>query len=202
MNKIEVAGRVSKPKFSHETFGERMFEFCIYPKRWSGVEDELICLVPETLAREVKENEKTKLYGEIRSRIDAAGRLVIYVFVTGVSEYEQDMNVANLTGFICKCPVYHETPLGRNITDVMIASNRERNRRNDYIPCIFWGRNSFRTCDLKLGTEMEVFGRLQSRLYLKKYEDGTEETRQTHELSANSFCIVKRESEEKEDESC
>lgn len=202
MNKIEVAGRLSKPKFSHETFGEKMFEFYIYPKRWSGVEDELLCVVPETLVNEVEENKKLKLYGEIRSRMDGTGRLIIYVFVAGVSEYEHDMNIVNLNGFICKYPVYHETPLGRNITDIMIASNRERSRRRDYIPCIFWGRNSFRTCDLKPGTEMEVFGRLQSRLYLKKYEDGTEETRQTHELSVNSFILKNEESEEKENELC
>ena len=45
----------------------------------------------------------------------------------------------------------------------------------DYIPCIAWGRNA-RFCEnVAVGTEVRIVGRVQSREYEKKHEDGTVE---------------------------
>ena len=47
-------------------------------------------------------------------------------------------NVIQLSGVLCKPPVLRRTPLGREISDIILAVNR-RYGRADYLPCIAWG---------------------------------------------------------------
>ena len=77
---------------------------------------------------------------------------------------------------MCKPPIKRTSPLGRDICDLMIAVNRMYNK-SDYIPCIAWGRNANYADNLKVGTKVYLEGRIQSREYKKKFEDGTSEIR-------------------------
>ena len=127
-------------------------------------------------------------------------RLVLTVFakeVTFAKEDEEEFkpskenssNEVVLDGFICKKPVYRKTPFGREIADVLLAVNRAYNK-SDYIPCIAWGRNA-RFCEnMPVGTEVRVVGRVQSRQYEKKYEDGTSEIRIAYEVSVASLEVI------------
>ena len=102
---------------------------------------------------------------------------------------ENSSNEVVLDGFICKKPVYRKTPFGREIADVLLAVNRAYNK-SDYIPCIAWGRNA-RFCEnMPVGTEVRVVGRVQSRQYEKKYEDGTSEIRIAYEVSVASLEVI------------
>ena len=65
---------------------------------------------------------------------------------------------------------------------MLIAINRGYGK-SDYVPCILWGRNARFAETLEVGTHLEVWGRIQSREYLKRYEDGTEEIRTAYEIS-------------------
>ena len=76
------------------------------------------------------------------------------------------MNEIFLQGFLCKAPVYRKTPLGREIADILLAVNREYGR-TDYIPCIVWGRNARYVSRFKVGDQVQVTGRIQSREYEK-----------------------------------
>ena len=88
-----------------------------------------------------------------------------------------------------------QTPFGREIADLLLAVNRAYNK-SDYIPCIAWGRNA-RFCEnIEVGTEVKVVGRVQSRTYEKKYEDGTSETKVAYEVSISSLEIVKQDDDE------
>jgi hypothetical protein len=81
-------------------------------------------------------------------------------------ECAKDKNEIILDGFTCKPPVYRKTPLGREITDLLVAVNRYK--KAYYIPCIAWGRNArFFSCT-EVGTELNITGRIQSRTYQKK----------------------------------
>ena len=131
---------------------------------------------------------------------DDKSHLEVTVFVKEVLLYEKDENNVELDGFICKEPVYRETPFGRQITDLIVASNRERNFKSDYIPCIAWGRNAIRASEFNVGTRVKVLGRLQSREYKKKIDDGTYEVRTAYELSAYMIDVVE-ESEETDESS-
>ena len=93
-------------------------------------------------------------------------------------------NEAVLTGTVCKPPVYRQTPLGRQITDLCLAVPRLY-RRTDYIPCILWGRTALAAAEYPTGTELTLTGRLQSRTYLKNLGE-TSETRTAYELSVSA----------------
>lgn len=91
-------------------------------------------------------------------------------------------NYIYLEGFLCKIPIRRTSPLGRDICDMMVAVNRMYNK-SDYIPCIAWGRNAGYGEQLAVGTRLLLEGRLQSREYKKKLEDGIVETRKAFEVS-------------------
>ena len=203
MNKIILSGKVTdEPTFSHEVHGEKFYRFRLLSSRQSGNCDVLMCTVPEIIKNGISEGNKVKVLGEIRTRNvheDDKNHLEITVFVKEVLLYEEDENNVELDGFICKEPVYRETPFGRQITDLIVASNRERNYKSDYIPCIAWGRNAIRTSEFNVGTRVKVSGRLQSREYNKKIDDGKYEERTAYELSAYMIDVI--EEREETDES-
>lgn len=67
---------------------------------------------------------------------------MITVFVKNIYRAEEidtlkNTNELKIEGFICKPPVYRVTPLGREITDILVAVNRAFGK-SDYIPCIVW----------------------------------------------------------------
>lgn len=198
MNKIELAGTVvSSVELSHTFLGENFYSFDIESERTSGNTDKLPCIVPQMLVGDIKEGAKISLNGEIRSRnerdeIGTHCRLA--VFVTEVSDYcGYDENSVELEGFICKEPKYRKTPSEREICDLLIASNRERSNKSDYIPCITWGRNAVRTSLMKVSNKVKVIGRFQSREYTKRYEE-FEEIKTALEVSVNIISEVLDES--------
>ena len=157
-----------------------------------------MCTVPEIIKNGINEGNMVKVLGEIRTRNvheDDKSHLEVTVFVKEVLLYEKDENNVELDGFICKEPVYRETPFGRQITDLIVASNRERNYKSDYIPCIAWGRNAIRSSEFDVGTRVKVSGRLQSREYNKKIDDETYEARTAYELSAAMVDLVEEREE-------
>ena len=106
-------------------------------------------------------------------------------------------NEVVLDGYLCKKPIYRKTPFGREISDILLAVNRAYNK-SDYIPCIAWGRTA-RFCEnLEVGTELRVTGRVQSREYEKKYEDGTVEKRIAYEVSVSNLEIHNKENNDGE----
>lgn len=66
-------------------------------------------------------------------------------------------------------------------------------RKSDYIPCVVWGRNARFVGQLEVGTHIEINGRIQSRGYIKKYEDGTEEQRTAYEVSVSKINVLEEE---------
>ena len=132
--------------------------------------------------------------------------MILTVFAKDVVEVEEpeqeeenemvkkDMvtNEVVLVGYICKKPIYRQTPFGREIADILLAVNRAYNK-SDYIPCIAWGRNA-RFCEnMEVGTEVKVVGRVQSRTYEKKFEDGRTEQRVAYEVSIGSLEVINKD---------
>lgn len=198
MNKIKLSGTiVSEPVFTHEIYGERFYEFQVQSERQSGTIDTLNVMASETLLRANGDN--VKIIGEVRTfniHEEDRNRLHIYVFARDVIDYEEheenEENYVELDGFICKPPAYRQTPLGREIADVLIACNRPYGK-SDYIPTIAWGRNARRVGNMEVGTHIRVEGRMQSREYLKQYGDDTCVDKVAYELSASRIEEVREE---------
>ena len=130
-------------------------------------------------------------------------------FTKDIIDFKEDEDEENkpvtsnevvLNGYICKKPIYRQTPFGREIADILLAVNRAYNK-SDYIPCIAWGRNARFCQNLEIGTEIKVIGRVQSRTYEKKFEDGTSETRIAYEVSIGSMEIINKDDSEINSES-
>ena len=211
-NHLVLVGKVtSDKKFSHEIYGEKFYIFDLEVPRLSGNAD----IIPITISERLLEKEdleidkKIIVEGQFRSYNsyqNERNKLVLTVFAKDVKFIEnQDeeiqaskdfvSNEVTLNGYICKKPIYRQTPFGREIADLLLAVNRAYNK-SDYIPCIAWSRNA-RFCEnIEVGTEVKVVGRVQSRTYEKKYEDGTSETKVAYEVSISSLEIVKQDDDE------
>ena len=190
-NIAELCGIVmSELEFSHKTYGEVFYTFVLGVQRRSGYVDELNVMVSERLIYDnpPRRNQFLEIKGQIRTYNEMAGgknKLNVVVFAREIylcEDFGYYENYIYLEGYLCKIPIRRTSPLGRDICDMMVAVNRMYNK-SDYIPCIAWGRNAGYGEQLAVGTRLLLEGRLQSREYKKKLEDGIVETRKAFEVS-------------------
>ena len=216
-NYLTLVGKVTGEKrFSHEIYGERFYVFNLSIPRLSGNADIIPITVSERLIKEetLTEGRNLLVKGQFRSYNsyeNEKNRLILTVFAKDIVEVEEKeeneenemvkkdiiTNEVVLVGYICKKPIYRQTPFGREISDILLAVNRAYNK-SDYIPCIAWGRNARFCQNLEVGTQVKVVGRVQSRTYEKKHEDGTVETRVAYEVSIGSLDVIEEKDNEKE----
>lgn len=202
-NVVNLGGKIaSNPVFSHELYDEKFYKLDVETKRLSDSSDILPIIVSERLIdiEELKIGEIVNIVGQFRSynqQTESKSKLILSIFAKEIEKTQEDiltLNDANLIGYICKTPIYRKTPLGREIADVLIAVNRSY-KKSDYIPCILWGRNA-RFCEtLEVGTMVKINGRIQSRKYEKKLENGASEEKIAYEVSVSKFSVDKLEEE-------
>ena len=211
-NHLVLVGKVASDKnYSHEIYGEKFYVINLEVMRLSTTVD----IIPITISERLITNinlvigKKISIEGQFRSYNNyenEKNRLILTVFAKEITELEEKedqkdeiTNEVTLIGYICKKPIYRQTPFGREIADVLLAVNRAYNK-SDYIPCIAWGRNARFCQNMEVGTEVKLVGRVQSRTYEKKYEDGTSETRVAYEVSVASMEIANKEEQEPNEE--
>lgn len=197
-NKVFLKGVIdSEPVFSHESFGEGFYEVMIRVNRLSENFDNIPVIVSEKLLGLFVLGKTISISGQFRSYnklTDGKSRLILNVFVRNIIELDDSMNpnVVELSGFVCKEPVFRTTPFGREICDVLIAVNRAYNK-SDYLPCIVWGRNARFVKDINVGQKVQIVGRIQSREYQKRLADDSVEKRIAYEISVNKISIPSEE---------
>lgn len=144
--------------------------------RLSNSSDQIPMLVSERLmnVQESMEGKQIAVQGQFRSYNKHTGgksRLLLSVFVREWApadpEDPRNPNSIFLDGFICKKPMYRTTPLGREITDLLIAVNRPYNK-SDYIPAIAWGRNAKFAETLQIGQNIKIYGEFRAGRIRKK----------------------------------
>ena len=220
-NHLVLVGKItSEKRFSHEIYGESFYIFDLEVPRLSGASDIIPVTISERLVstQELTIGRKVIVEGQFRSYNsyeNERNKLVLTVFVKEL-QFIQDMqtkteeeekqelkegisNEVTLIGFICKTPIYRQTPFGREISDILLAVNRAYNK-SDYIPAIAWGRNARFCKNIEVGTKVKIVGRVQSRQYEKKHEDGTAETKVAYEVSIASLELINEDEEEKSKE--
>lgn len=213
-NYLTLVGKVTgEKKFSHEIYGERFYTFNLSIPRLSGNADIIPITISERLLGDdtLVEGKKLLIKGQFRSYNsyeNERNRLILTVFAKDLQEIEEDSeetendivrkdiitNEVVLIGYICKKPIYRQTPFGREISDLLLAVNRAYNK-SDYIPCIAWGRNARFCQNLEVGSQVKIVGRVQSRTYEKKHEDGTVENRIAYEVSVGSLEVMEEKEE-------
>ena len=199
-NQVTIMGKVATEfSFSHEVFGEGFYMIEVEVKRLSNSEDRIPLMISERLIDVTQDytGEYIMVHGQFRSynrHEEQKNRLVLSVFVREISfmEEEPDGTKTNsiwLDGYICKEPIYRKTPLGREIADLLLAVNRPYGK-SDYIPCICWGRNARYASNFDVGEHVRIFGRIQSREYVKKLSETQTETRIAYEVSVSKLECV------------
>ena len=196
-NQVSIMGKIiSGFTFSHEVFGEGFYMVDISVQRLSESSDVIPVMISERLIDVTQdyEGEYIQIFGQFRSynrQKEKKNRLVLSVFAREVCFVEEECdkvksNQIFLDGYICKMPVYRRTPLGREIADMLLAVNRPYGK-SDYIPCICWGRNARFTSGFEVGGHVQVWGRIQSREYVKKLDDESTEKRVAYEVSVSKL---------------
>lgn len=192
-NKIELCGKVlTKPVYTHELYGEGFFEFTLGVDRLSDYEDKIPITISEKLLKEeVLVGENIVLKGQLRSYnklVEGKSKLILTVFAREIfhDDSAEAENIIEVSGYICKEPIYRTTPFNREICDLLLAVNRAYNK-SDYLPCIAWGRNARFVKDLRVGEKVFISGRIQSRDYQKKLDNGKVENRVAYEISVNKI---------------
>ena len=220
-NYLTLVGKVTSEKqFSHEIYGERFYSFDLLIPRLSGTSDVIPVTASERLFTDEMMVMGTKLLikGQFRSYNsyeNEKNKLILTVFAKDIEklddveenqeaeseenegteqkEFARKDTITNevvLVGYICKKPIYRQTPFGREIADILLAVNRAYNK-SDYIPSIAWGRNARFCQNIEVGTEVKIVGRVQSRNYEKKLEDGSVIKKVAYEVSIGSLEVVK-----------
>lgn len=199
-NEIFISGEVvSGFEFSHETYGEKFYTFKLAVARTSDNVDTIPIMMLERLVDVNMDcvGKTVSVRGSIRTfnkQGEDKRHLLISVFPLEI-EFMDGADATNevfLDGFITKPPIYRKTPLGREITDMLIAVHRPYGK-SDYIPCIAWGRNARWAEHLEVGARLKVKGRLQSREYLKRISDEATETRTALEVSIYKMEVAEDE---------
>lgn len=200
-NQVSIVGEiVSDFSYSHEVYGEGFFVVEVAVNRLSNYADYIPLMVSERLIDTTQSyiGEKIHVTGQFRSynrHEETKNRLILSVFVRElefVDEYmenedeERKSNYITLDGYVCKAPVYRKTPLGREIADLLVAVNRSYGK-SDYIPCICWGRNARFASGFDVGGHVQIWGRIQSREYVKKLSETQTEKRVAYEVSVSKI---------------
>jgi single-stranded DNA-binding protein len=196
-NQVSIVGEIASGfEFSHEVFGEGFYMVDILVKRLSDSADRIPLMVSERLfdVQQDYVGRQVLVSGQFRSynrHDEKKNKLVLSVFVREISFVEEGQeaiktNQIFLDGYICKPPVYRKTPLGREIADLLLAVNRPYGK-SDYIPCICWGRNARFGSTFEVGGHAQVWGRIQSREYMKKISETESEKRVAYEISVSKL---------------
>ena len=196
-NRVSIIGEVvSDFEFSHEVFGEGFYVLEVAVSRLSNQYDRIPLMVSERLVDVTRDyrGELVEVSGQFRSYNRHEGtknRLVLSIFVRDWNIVDDDSefgktNQIYLEGFICKAPIYRKTPLGREIADLLVAVNRPYGK-SDYIPCIAWGRNARFASGFEVGGKIKIWGRVQSREYLKKIDENEGEKRIAYVVSVSKL---------------
>lgn len=196
-NQVSIVGEIiSDFQYSHEVYGEGFYMVEVAVSRLSDFSDYIPLMISERLIDTSQSYIGQKVYvtGQFRSynrHEELKNRLVLSVFVREIEFIEEETeemksNQILLDGYICKDPIYRKTPLGREIADLLVAVNRSYGK-SDYIPCICWGRNARFAARFEVGVHVQIWGRIQSREYVKRLNEDEVEKRTAYEVSVSKI---------------
>ena len=196
-NQVSIVGEIiSDFQYSHEVYGEGFYMVEVAVSRLSNFSDYIPLMISERLIDTSQSYIGQKVYvtGQFRSYNRHEGtknRLMLSVFVREIEFIEEETeemksNQILLDGYICKDPIYRKTPLGREIADLLVAVNRSYGK-SDYIPCICWGRNARFAARFEVGVHVQIWGRIQSREYVKRLNEDEVEKRTAYEVSVSKI---------------
>lgn len=199
-NRLNLSGRIiACPEYSHEECNKIFYKTFLDIKRTSESIDTIPVIMSKKLIemRNDMSGRVVEVSGYFRSfnqfsDEDNRSHLILNAYARNIrlmdadEEENENENQIFLDGHICKPPIYRKTPLGREITDIILAVNRSY-KKTDYIPCIAWGKNAQKAARFGVGTHLTLNGRVQSREYVKQLDGNGQEMRTAYEVSIQNM---------------
>ncbi len=191
-NKMGILGMIDEPfELSHKVRRTKIFEAVIKVPRRSTVLDFIPVQIPEKLlSSDFQIDQSVKVLGEFRS-CNEEGHLKNYLWGKSIitcNQLDENNNMIYLEACVYKPPIYRKTPLGREITDLLVIVNGDYGQST--IPCIAWEEKARQARDLlEVGSHIQIWGRMQSREFFKRFSEDSEEgeIRRICELSIADF---------------
>ena len=141
---------------------QTIYEGLLQIVRDSGIVD----LIPLLFAnKDVKVDSFISIVGQFRSRDvskpDGRLKVQLYVYVKELNVIDSCLysNDIEITGYVCKKPTLRNTPSGKQIADLLIACNYNKDK-TAYIPVITWGREARKSGKYSVGTKVKLDGRI------------------------------------------
>lgn len=199
MNEFRITGRLDTHLiFSHELKTERYFEGILDCTRISGTIDRLHILIPASIldGHMITQGDEISIEGRLQTLYIPEGEILHSCLVCEVSKLEtydisdvpeEDCNSLFLEGTVWKRRPTKTTPKGRILKEFVLRTQDEAGI-SCFVPCLAWGiENADAIEQMPMGTSVKLAGRLQSRIFPKRLNDGSREYRMVHEVSCSSL---------------
>ena len=161
-NQVSITGKITTGfSFSHQVYGEGFYTMELLVKRLSDSEDRIPVMVSERLV------DVTQDY--VGQYVEIHGQFRSY------NRHEEKHNRLVLSAF------------ARELR--FIAVNRPYGKSDD-IPCICWGRNARYASAFEVGGHVLIWGRIQSREYMKRIGENETQKRTAYEVSVSKLEYV------------
>lgn len=193
-NSVLLIGHVEdNPVYTHSKNAEKFYEITLKVKRNNQKKesfDLLDVVISDYIVEDVMGLEKKTIVvvGELRSRYNDDNRLCVQVFAENVEivhDNTMHRNIVYVTTGLSKKPIQRLTPSRKmNIADLFLRKEMPHGI-NYYFPAIAWRRNAIFSGRLTENDTVTIFGRLQSRDYVKKTseKENKPDIRTLHEIS-------------------
>lgn len=198
-NEVYLAG-IFKTKFEHDydIDGKVFFSAQMEVMRLSKEIDTVKIVVPEDMFSNGMDftDVYAEVYGSYRTYkkdIEGRKRQVPSVLAKDVVSWKDcplpqisatRNNRIHLRGTLQHKPIFRITPKKRKITELVIAVERNSGKF-DYIPCITWNENAVKAAKFEANDEIQISGRIQSRIYMQNGEPY-----QVNEISIRKLGLV------------
>ena len=198
-NKAWISGVIEEEfVFSHEAWSEKYYKTQVKVVRLSGIEDHIPIILTESLMNDIPKGSQIGKYVEIGGYIRSVYkmdnnrnrhlRVFLFAKIINIYECEEELEQPNanyiyLEGRISRDVLYIPDFYGKKMSEFMLKVPRI-GTNFETIPCIVWGKKAKSSSKLKNGDRIFLYGRIQSRQYLKKSltEPEQEESKTVYEV--------------------
>jgi len=188
-NTVYLKGIIISPfAISFSSAGKLFYRGYIEVLSVSGISNKLPIVIDEkNINKEMCIGTAVKINANIRTRNyeeNGIKKVDIYIFAYDIKQNnkkEKYMNQVLLEGYICKTPQIRYSATGNKLYLTILANNREGGIVN-YIPCVFFEKDTKKIAQIKVGDLIQVKGRFQSRNYKKNKNLKT-----TYEMAVSKF---------------
>ena len=178
-NDVSMVGKLTNISIIWQKNEEAFYKAFLEVERNSNVQDILPITISGNLLSQIDVNSLVEIKGQLRSKDtltkDDKLKVDLYIQVKEILNKDDDYstctnNKVSLSGYLCKKPNLRNTPLGRQIADILLACNYGKDK-TAYLPIIAWGRDARKASKLNVGDHIQMEGRFQCRPYTKIIDD-------------------------------